>query len=339
MTNLPERTSSLLSARGGGRQHKLCVRGGRARRRAVPEAGPAVRACGGRVVAPHAGKPPRGCDAWRGGVEWGGVGAALLGCLRSFAGRVLVSAPPWLQPFYLAEGLRGRLRASCCPQQAADTYIGNSMSLPRPPPPQTHTHTHTHMPQDRVRIEAEALAAEAAHCPQHVPALYHYDARMCIVAMQVGRRWGRAQGVRIESWSVGTPPDGPRLPAPTTPTCLAKVAACHPPAFGSSAARPLRPLCSVPGAPPHHRAAGADRGARVPPPGLPPGLLPGTHPVPHLAAGTAQRRVQVRGAASCLGAGGADVRAVKGRQARAPACMASVHWGRVWLMRLCALGS
>ncbi|KAL4457683.1 hypothetical protein ABPG75_012548 [Micractinium tetrahymenae] len=38
--------------------------------------------------------------------------------------------------------------------------------------------------QDRVRIEAEALAAEAAHCPQHVPAVYTYDARMCIIAMQ-----------------------------------------------------------------------------------------------------------------------------------------------------------
>lgn len=39
--------------------------------------------------------------------------------------------------------------------------------------------------QDRVRIEAEALAAEAAVCPAHVPALYHYDARMCVIAMQV----------------------------------------------------------------------------------------------------------------------------------------------------------
>ncbi|PRW55925.1 translation initiation factor fusion with methylthioribose kinase [Chlorella sorokiniana] len=38
--------------------------------------------------------------------------------------------------------------------------------------------------QDRVRIEAEALVAEAAHCPQHVPAVFHYDARMCIIAMQ-----------------------------------------------------------------------------------------------------------------------------------------------------------
>ncbi len=36
-----------------------------------------------------------------------------------------------------------------------------------------------------MRIEAEALVAEAAHCPQHVPAVFHYDARMCIIAMQV----------------------------------------------------------------------------------------------------------------------------------------------------------
>lgn len=43
-----------------------------------------------------------------------------------------------------------------------------------------------HCPQDRVRVEAEALVAEAAHCPQHVPEVYHYDARMCIIAMQVG---------------------------------------------------------------------------------------------------------------------------------------------------------
>ncbi|EFN58562.1 hypothetical protein CHLNCDRAFT_140697 [Chlorella variabilis] len=38
--------------------------------------------------------------------------------------------------------------------------------------------------QDRVRIEAAALEAEAAHCPQHVPALYWFDPRMCIIAMQ-----------------------------------------------------------------------------------------------------------------------------------------------------------
>lgn len=36
-----------------------------------------------------------------------------------------------------------------------------------------------------MRIEAEVLVAEAAHCPQHVPAVFHYDARMCIIAMQV----------------------------------------------------------------------------------------------------------------------------------------------------------
>lgn len=39
--------------------------------------------------------------------------------------------------------------------------------------------------QDRVRVEAEALVAESAHCPQHVPAVFTYDARMCIIAMQV----------------------------------------------------------------------------------------------------------------------------------------------------------
>lgn len=49
-----------------------------------------------------------------------------------------------------------------------------------------------------MRIEAEALAAEAAHCPQHVPAVHTYDARMCIIAMQascacrVPRRRGAA---------------------------------------------------------------------------------------------------------------------------------------------------
>lgn len=50
---------------------------------------------------------------------------------------------------------------------------------PWPPSPPTEL-------QDRVRIEAAVLAEEAAHCPQHVPALYHFDARMCIIAMQVG---------------------------------------------------------------------------------------------------------------------------------------------------------
>lgn len=44
----------------------------------------------------------------------------------------------------------------------------------------------TTLPQDRVRIEAEALQAEAAVCPAHVPAVCSYDARMCIIAMQVG---------------------------------------------------------------------------------------------------------------------------------------------------------
>lgn len=36
-----------------------------------------------------------------------------------------------------------------------------------------------------MRVEAEALVAESAHCPQHVPAVFTYDARMCIIAMQV----------------------------------------------------------------------------------------------------------------------------------------------------------
>lgn len=56
-------------------------------------------------------------------------------------------------------------------------------------------------PQDRVRVEAEALVAEAAHCPQHVPAVYHYDARMCIIAMQVG--WvGGLVGGWVGGWLV-----------------------------------------------------------------------------------------------------------------------------------------
>lgn len=38
--------------------------------------------------------------------------------------------------------------------------------------------------QDRVRIEAAALAEEARHCPAHVPALYHADPPMCLLAMQ-----------------------------------------------------------------------------------------------------------------------------------------------------------
>lgn len=38
--------------------------------------------------------------------------------------------------------------------------------------------------QDRVRIEAAALTVEAQHCPEHVPALYHADEPMCLIAME-----------------------------------------------------------------------------------------------------------------------------------------------------------
>jgi len=38
--------------------------------------------------------------------------------------------------------------------------------------------------QDRVRIEAAALQTEAKYCPQHIPALYHADAPMCLIAME-----------------------------------------------------------------------------------------------------------------------------------------------------------
>jgi 5-methylthioribose kinase len=38
--------------------------------------------------------------------------------------------------------------------------------------------------QDRVRIEAAALQIEAKYCPQHIPALYHADAPMCLIAME-----------------------------------------------------------------------------------------------------------------------------------------------------------
>jgi 5-methylthioribose kinase len=38
--------------------------------------------------------------------------------------------------------------------------------------------------QDRVRIEAAALEIEAKHCPLHIPALYHADAPMCLIAME-----------------------------------------------------------------------------------------------------------------------------------------------------------
>jgi len=38
--------------------------------------------------------------------------------------------------------------------------------------------------QDRVRIEAAALQTEANYCPQHIPAVYHADAPMCLIAME-----------------------------------------------------------------------------------------------------------------------------------------------------------
>ena len=38
--------------------------------------------------------------------------------------------------------------------------------------------------QERSRIEANALAEEAKHCPQHVPALYHYDSQLALIVMQ-----------------------------------------------------------------------------------------------------------------------------------------------------------
>ncbi|KAF5828523.1 hypothetical protein DUNSADRAFT_17481 [Dunaliella salina] len=38
--------------------------------------------------------------------------------------------------------------------------------------------------QDRMRLEGAALADEALHTPQHVPALYSYDATMALIVMQ-----------------------------------------------------------------------------------------------------------------------------------------------------------
>lgn len=35
-----------------------------------------------------------------------------------------------------------------------------------------------------MRLEGSALADEAAHTPQHVPALYAYDATMALIVMQ-----------------------------------------------------------------------------------------------------------------------------------------------------------
>lgn len=39
--------------------------------------------------------------------------------------------------------------------------------------------------QERAKFEAEALLEEARHCPEHVPELYHYDAALCLLVMQV----------------------------------------------------------------------------------------------------------------------------------------------------------
>lgn len=38
--------------------------------------------------------------------------------------------------------------------------------------------------QDRVRIEAAALQAQAKYCPEHIPAVYHTDGPMCLIAME-----------------------------------------------------------------------------------------------------------------------------------------------------------
>lgn len=101
--------------------------------------------------------------------------------------------------------------------------------------------------QDRVRIEAAALEAEAAHCPQHVPALYWFDPRMCIIAMQV--RW--AQWKRRRRCCRKTGPACPacwarslaffrQARATHTHTASPSVPACvpHPPACTAHLARP-----------------------------------------------------------------------------------------------------
>ena len=38
--------------------------------------------------------------------------------------------------------------------------------------------------QDRAKVEAAALAEEARHCPEHVPALYHFDPTLALTVMQ-----------------------------------------------------------------------------------------------------------------------------------------------------------
>ena len=87
------------------------------------------------------------------------------------AGAWVTSAPAALPSLSLTmEGACSVSSARACPHASNTTPPTAPPSLP----PR----------QDRVRIEAEALVAEAAVCPQHVPAVYHYDARMCIIAMQ-----------------------------------------------------------------------------------------------------------------------------------------------------------
>lgn len=39
-------------------------------------------------------------------------------------------------------------------------------------------------PQERAKFEAEALQEEAAHCPEHVPQLYHFDPALCLLVME-----------------------------------------------------------------------------------------------------------------------------------------------------------
>ena len=38
--------------------------------------------------------------------------------------------------------------------------------------------------QDRVRYEADALRQQHSLCPEHVPALYHFDAQNALIVMQ-----------------------------------------------------------------------------------------------------------------------------------------------------------
>ena len=38
--------------------------------------------------------------------------------------------------------------------------------------------------QDRVRYEADALREQHRLCPQHVPAVYHFDAKNALIVMQ-----------------------------------------------------------------------------------------------------------------------------------------------------------